>query len=81
MTNSTLQVASSQKRLDLFVCENTELTRSRVKKLVEDGKITLNGKPCKAGVSSVNFLPLMKFSVPRGVGMLLYRSMQFKYLR
>ncbi len=51
MTNSTLQVASSQKRLDLFVCENTELTRSRVKKLVEDGKITLNGKPCKAGDS------------------------------
>ena len=49
MTNSTLQVASSQKRLDLLVCENTELTRSRVKKLVEDGKITLNGKPCKAG--------------------------------
>ena len=51
MTNSTLQVASSQKRLDLFVCENTELTRSRVKKLIEDGKITLNGKPCKAGDS------------------------------
>ena len=51
MTNSILQVDSTQKRLDMFVCEQTELTRSRVKKLIEDGKITLNGKPCKAGDS------------------------------
>ena len=51
MTNSVLQVASPEKRLDLFVCEKTELTRSRIKKLIEDNKITLNGKPCKAGDS------------------------------
>lgn len=37
-------------RLDVFVCEKeSSLTRSYIKKLIEDGKITLNGKTVKAG--------------------------------
>ena len=38
------------KRLDLFLSEQTEeFTRSRLKKLIEEGKVLLNGKKAKAG--------------------------------
>ena len=38
------------KRLDLFLIEQTEeFTRSRLKKLIEEGKVLLNGKKAKAG--------------------------------
>ena len=38
------------KRLDVFLAAQMEdFTRSRIKKLVDDGKVTLNGQPLKAG--------------------------------
>ena len=44
------------KRLDVFLSEQTdEFTRSRLKKLVEDGNVTINGKPqTKAGADMIN---------------------------
>ena len=35
-------------RLDVYVANNTEFTRSRIKKLADDGKITIDGAPVKA---------------------------------
>ncbi len=38
------------KRLDVFLNEKMEeFTRSRIKKLIDEGGVLLNGKPCKAG--------------------------------
>ncbi len=34
-------------RLDAYLAENTELTRSRVKKLCDEGLVEVNGKVCK----------------------------------
>ena len=36
-------------RVDLFLSEKTELTRSAVKKLADSGHVFVNGKPVKAG--------------------------------
>jgi 23S rRNA pseudouridine1911/1915/1917 synthase len=37
-------------RLDLFLSSQTEeFTRSRLKKLIDEGKVLLNGKKAKAG--------------------------------
>lgn len=36
-------------RLDVYLAENTEFTRSAVKNFADKGRILLNGKPCKAG--------------------------------
>ena len=46
-----LKVALDTKRLDLYIAENTELTRSRAKKLVDDGLVTVNGKAVKSSYS------------------------------
>ena len=37
----------ANKRIDNFISETTELTRSRVQKLIEQGNITINGKAPK----------------------------------
>ena len=38
------------KRLDVFLCEQTEeFTRSRLKKLIDEGRVLLNDKKAKAG--------------------------------
>ncbi|MDE6967083.1 MAG: RluA family pseudouridine synthase, partial [Clostridia bacterium] len=39
------------KRLDIFVLENTEMTRSRIKTLTESGEIKVNGEIKKSGYS------------------------------
>lgn len=50
--NFVVQDVDQGKRLDSFVLQNLpELTRSHIKKLIEDGKVTLNGKIVKAGQS------------------------------
>ena len=36
-------------RLDVYLAEVTPYTRSKIKHLVDRGKVLLNGKPCKAG--------------------------------
>ncbi len=39
----------SAQRLDVFLSERTELTRSRVKKLIDEGRVSVNGNSAKAG--------------------------------
>ncbi len=59
------------KRLDMFVLENmAELTRSRIKSLIESGEIKVNGDIKKSGYSlkngdliSVNILPAVQLSL------------------
>lgn len=48
MTTHTLQ-AEGECRADVFLSSRTGLTRSAVKKLAEEGRITADGKPVKAG--------------------------------
>ncbi len=36
-------------RADVFLCERTELTRSAVKRLADEGNVSVNGSPVKAG--------------------------------
>ncbi len=44
--------AEKSVRLDVFLAEKTDKTRSAIKKLTDDGKILINGKPAlKAGVN------------------------------
>lgn len=51
MNDEELEIRSSgnYKRLDVFLAENSNLTRSGIKNLIEQGKITVNGGPAKAG--------------------------------
>jgi 23S rRNA pseudouridine1911/1915/1917 synthase len=51
MNDDDLEIRSacSYKRLDVFLAENSNLTRSGIKNLIEQGKITVNGGPAKAG--------------------------------
>lgn len=49
MNSNNYVAAFSYKRLDLFLAEKGDFTRSHIKKLIEDGAVTLNGKPCKSG--------------------------------
>lgn len=49
MKETNFVVACEYKRLDLFLCEECNLSRSHIKKLIDDGKVLLNGKNCKAG--------------------------------
>lgn len=44
-------VAETDCRADVFVSERTGLTRSAVKKLAEEGNLSVNGKPVRAGQS------------------------------
>lgn len=44
-----IQAFENNKRLDVFLAENSDLTRSGIKNLIEQGKITVNGGPAKAG--------------------------------
>ncbi len=41
------QATKSDCRIDVFLAENSDLTRSYVKKLADDGLVFLNGKPVK----------------------------------
>jgi len=46
-----LKADSAGVRLDLFIVQNLpELSRSFIQKLIEDGHVTLNGKPARAGL-------------------------------
>ena len=51
MTTSTFTVEKEEagQRLDVFLAEKTELTRSRIKGLSDEGNVTVNGKTVKAG--------------------------------
>ena len=46
-----LKAGSAGFRLDLFIVQQLpELSRSFIQKLIEDGHVTLNGKPARAGI-------------------------------
>jgi len=47
--NKQLFVADSAVRVDVFLSEQTDLTRSAIKKLSEEGCVCVSGKPVKAG--------------------------------
>lgn len=48
MDKITLEVEFDCQRLDVFLAENSEFTRSRIKKLIDDGEVTVNGEIAKA---------------------------------
>ena len=41
------------KRLDIFVSEHMDISRSHIKNLIDDGKVTINGKNKKSGCIEV----------------------------
>ncbi len=47
MNNKTLLVKTPCRRVDVYLAEQLEFTRSRVKKLCDDGFLTINGKEAK----------------------------------
>lgn len=49
METNNYTVDAPQKRLDVYLMEKSGLSRSRIKNLIEDGLVLLNGGPCKAG--------------------------------
>lgn len=60
----TINITAEHGRLDLFLSDRFDITRSRVKKLVDGGDATVNGKTVKAGymlkpgdVLTVNIAP------------------------
>ena len=48
MKQKIIKAALDEKRLDLFLSENTDFSRSHIKNLCERDKVTKDGKPCKA---------------------------------
>ncbi len=56
------------KRLDLFLSEQTEeLTRSRIKKLVEEGQVRINGKPTTKAGAEIKGGDVVELVVPDAV--------------
>ena len=49
MIHEVFVLESSAERLDVFLSQETELTRSHIKKLIESGNITVNGVIVKSG--------------------------------
>ena len=48
-TETILLIAETEaQRIDAYLAANTELSRSRIQKLIKDGAVERNGKPCKA---------------------------------
>ena len=64
MEKTTFQVTENIKtRADVFLSTVCDLTRSRLKKLFDDGKITLNGQPIKAN-KVVGFNDQIQVEIP-----------------
>lgn len=49
MTDRCFVAEEPHKRVDVFLCGETDLTRSAVKKLIDEGNVTVNGETVKAG--------------------------------
>ena len=49
MTTETILLIAERTapRIDAYLAEHTDLTRSRIQKLIKDGAVTQNSKPCK----------------------------------
>ena len=51
-TETILLIAETEaNRIDAYLAANTDLTRSKLQKLIKDGAVELNGKPCKANAA------------------------------
>lgn len=51
MQNKLIYIDEISERLDVFLTKHTSFSRSYIKTLNEEGKILVNGKKCKAGIS------------------------------
>lgn len=56
-------VDESGKRIDKYISEKTDLTRSRVQKLIDDGMVTINGNPAKSS-AKVNEGEVLSVEIP-----------------
>ena len=63
-TETILLIAETEaQRIDAYLAANTELSRSRIQKLIKDGAVERNGKPCKAN-AEVKPGDVIRLSVP-----------------
>ena len=66
MTETILLIAETEApRIDTFLSANTELTRSKLQKLIKEGAVERNGKPCKAN-AEVKAGDVIRLHVPEG---------------
>ena len=56
-------VGESGKRIDKYISEKLDLTRSRVQKLIDDGMVTINGKVAKSS-AKVNEGEVLSVEIP-----------------
>lgn len=54
-------------RLDVFLAEKTDKTRSAIKKLTEDGKVLVNGKPVLKAGANLKAGDLVEIEIPDAV--------------
>ena len=47
MEKIIFEISEEGKRLDLYIAERTELTRTRIQQLIKDGNINVNNKKSK----------------------------------
>lgn len=70
-TETILLIAETEaSRIDAYLAANTDLTRSKIQKLIKDGAVALNGKACKAS-SAVCAGDSIRILVPETDGDLL----------
>lgn len=70
-TETILLIAETEApRIDVFLAANTELSRSRLQKLIKDGAVERNGKLCKAN-TEIRTGDVVRVHVPEETGGLL----------
>ena len=64
MTETILLIAETEApRIDAYLATNTEFSRSKLQKLIKEGAVEQNGKPCKAN-SEVKTGDVIRLHVP-----------------
>ncbi len=64
-TETILLIAETNApRIDAYLAANTEFSRSKLQKLMKDGAVVLNGKPCKAN-AEVKLGDVIRLFVPQ----------------
>ncbi len=64
-TETILLIAETNTpRIDAYLAANTEFSRSKLQKLMKDGAVVLNGKPCKAS-AEVKLGDVIRLFVPQ----------------
>ncbi len=70
-TETILLIAETEApRIDAFLASNTELSRSKLQKLIKDGAVERNGKPCKSN-TEVKTGDVIRLFVPQETGEML----------